>query len=622
MQPKAEQYRGFARRALLVGAAQVGLVGALAGRLWQLQVEEVERFRFLAESNRASQRLLVPPRGRILDRAGRPLADNVPIYRVRIVREQARDLRGVLADLAAIIEIDPRRIEDVVAQATRQRAFVPVSVREDLSYDEVTRIAVHAPDLPGVLLDAGLSRIYPQSELLAHILGYVGPATREDLGQDQDPLLRLPEFKIGKSGIERAYDRELRGRAGLYRVEVNAIGREIRGLEERDGEQGRDLELSLDLELQRYCFARLAETRAASAVVLDVNSGAVLAMASVPSYDPAVFAAGLTPEVWKKLRDDPAHPLVNKCIRGQYPPGSTFKMMTALAALEAGVVTPRTEIFCSGVVQLGEAKFHCWKSTGHGRMSLIDGLAQSCDCYFYELARRVGVDGIAAMSKRFGLGAPVGVDLPGEQAGLVPTAAWKKQRFGVPWQKGETLVIGIGQGYMLTTPLQLALMTARLCNGGRAVKPWFVRGPTGHVAQGQGGAAPPVGVQAAHLRWVLQGMGEVVNGRRGTARQARLEDPSILLAGKTGTAQVRRITKSERLTGSHKRKDRPWADRDHALFVCFAPVDVPRFAVAVVVEHGESGAKTASPMARDIMAKTIEIDPRPARPGIVAAVAG
>jgi penicillin-binding protein 2 len=331
-----------------------------------------------------------------------------------------------------------------------------------------------------------------------------------------------------------------------------------------------------------------------------------------------VFATGLTPEVWRGLRDDPRHPLVNKGIRGQYPPGSTFKMVTALAALDAGVVTPQTTVFCPGHMQLGEARFHCWKAYGHGRMALVDALAESCDVYFYEIARRVGVDAIAATARRFGLGEPVGIDLPGEQPGLVPTSAWKKQRFGVPWQRGETLVIGIGQGYMLTTPLQLALMTARLCNGGRAVRPWFVRGPEAHVADGRGLAPASIGVRPQHLAWVLQGMSEVVNGRRGTARQARLADPAVLLAGKTGTAQVRRITKSERLSGAHKRRDRPWHERDHALFVAYAPVAAPRFAVAVVVEHGESGAKTAAPIARDIMAKALDITPRPAGPDALA----
>jgi penicillin-binding protein 2 len=611
MQQKAERYRIFGRRALLLGAAELGLFGLLGGRLWQLQVQDTDRYRLLAENNRVSQRLVVPPRGRILDRHGRPLAQNVPIYRVRVVREQTKDLRRTLEVLAELIPIEPKRVEDVLNQAMRQRAFVPISVREDLTYDEVSTIAVNSPALPGVLLDAGLHRHYPESELLSHILGYIGPPSRDEVAADEDPLLRLPEFRIGKNGIERAYDKELRGRSGIYRVEVNSIGREIRELERTDGEHGHDLRLSIDLDLQRYCFERLTESQAASAVVLEVATGAVRAMVSVPSFDPAVFTNGLTSEVWRSLRDDPRHPLVNKSIRGQYPPGSTFKMITALAALEAGVITHTTEVFCPGHLSLGNARFHCWRAGGHGRMALVPALAQSCDVYFYDVARRVGVDAIAAMAGRFGLGEPLGIDLPGEQGGLVPTSEWKKQRFGVPWQRGETVIVGIGQGYLTATPLQLAVMTARLCNGGKEVHPWFVEGDRAHVAEGRDAPAASLGLKEANLRWVLQGMHDVIHGGRGTARAAALPLEGVLMGGKTGTAQVRRITKAERASGAHKRKDRPWKDRDHALFVCFAPFEAPRYAVSVIVEHGESGSKTAGPIARDIMARALEIDRAP-----------
>jgi penicillin-binding protein 2 len=283
-------------------------------------------------------------------------------------------------------------------------------------------------------------------------------------------------------------------------------------------------------------------------------------------------------------------------------------MITALAALEAGLVTPTTEVFCPGHMSLGNARFHCWRARGHGRMQLVQALAQSCDVYFYEIARRVGVDVIAAMAQRFGLGGQLGIDLPGEQSGTVPTTEWKKKRFGVSWQKGETLIVGIGQGFLTATPLQLAIMTARLCNGGRAVHPWFVQGEAAHVGEGQGEAPPEVGVSSANLHWVLQGMREVVHGSRGTARSAALPLEGVLMGGKTGTAQVRRITKADRASGAYKRKDRPWNERDHALFVCFAPFDAPRLAVSVVVEHGESGSATAGPIARDIMHKALELD--------------
>ncbi|MFL5332732.1 MAG: penicillin-binding protein 2 [Geminicoccaceae bacterium] len=602
MQQEADRARCFTRRALFVGGAQVAFFGALAARLYHLQVERSADFALLAEDNRANQRLLVPPRGRIVDRLGRPLARNVPTYRMLVIREQARELRPLLERLAALVTLEPDRIAAVLEESRVRRAFVPLLVREDLSWDEVARVAIHSPELQGAVLDSGLLRDYPEGSVLAHVLGYVGAVNPAEQAADQDPLLQLPEFRIGKSGIERRYDAVLRGRAGQSRVEVNATGREIRELDRREGTPGADVRLALDLDLQRFCVTRLSSESSASAVVVDVRSGGVLALASVPSFEPAAFTGGLRPSVWNELRDDPRTPLVNKCIRGQYPPGSTFKMMTALAALEAGI-QPTYQAFCPGHLSLGSAVFHCWKEHGHGTIAMVQALGQSCDVYFYDLARRVGVDAIAAMATRFGLGGKLGIDLPGEQAGLIPTTAWKKATLGQSWQKGETLVCGIGQGYVSVTPLQLAVMAARLANGERAVQPWL-------VAPGEPGDPPPMlGVPHAHLDVVRAGMREVIHGGRGTARAADLGLPGVEMAGKTGTAQVRRISRADRAVGRHKRKDLPWAERDHALFVCFAPFAEPRYAVAVVVEHGMSGSKFASPIARDIMRRTLELGP-------------
>ena len=601
MQLEADRARSFGRRALVLGGAQLAFFGALGARLYHLQVQRSAEYALLAEDNRANQRLLIPPRGCILDRLGRPLARNVPTYRMLVIREQAGDLRATLQRVAGLVRLPPERIDGVLAEARVRRAFVPLPVRDDLTWEEVARLAVRSPALPGVVLEAGLLRDYPHGDVLAHVLGYVGAVNRAEQATDDDPLLQLPEFRIGKSGIERSHDTSLRGRAGFSRVEVNAIGREIRELDRREGEPGADLQLSLDLDLQRFCVARLSSQLSASAVVLDVRTGGVLALASVPSYDPAAFAGRLRQSVWGELRDNPRTPLVNKCIRGQYPPGSTFKMMTALAALESGIA-PSFQISCPGYTNLGSARFHCWKEHGHGRIGMVQALGQSCDVYFYDLARRVGIDAIAAMAHRFGLGQTLDIDLPGEQPGLIPTTAWKKAALGQSWQKGETLVCGIGQGFVLATPLQLAVMTARLANGGRAVVPWLGRVP--------GPEAPTsIEVPQASLDIVLSGMREVVNGPRGTARAAALGLPGIEMGGKTGTSQVRRISRADRAAGRHKRKDIAWANRDHALFVCFAPCVEPRFAVSVIVEHGEGGSKVAAPIARDIMRKAFELFP-------------
>jgi penicillin-binding protein 2 len=602
-QQESDRVRSFTRRGIVLGGAQLALFGALAGRLYHLQVQKGSEYSLLAEDNRVNQRLLIPARGRILDRKSRPLAINIPTYRVRIVPEQARDVPGTLERLSRIVTIEPERIAELNVQANALSPFMPIMVREDLTWEEVALIAVNTPDLPGVMLDAGLLRQYPQGPVLAHILGYVGAVSEAEQTEDRDPLLRLPDFRIGKTGIERSYDKVLRGRSGLSQVEVNALGREIREVERREGEPGGDIGLSLDLELQQFCFERLSLELSASAVVLDVRSGGILALASVPSYDPSLFTNGLKRSVWTELSTSPRTPLVNKCIRGQYPPGSTFKMMTAMAALEAGIITPSYRAHCSGSTWIGAAEFHCWKDHGHGRLDLLQALGQSCDVYFYDVARRTGIDTIAAMANRFGLGQVLGVDLPGEQPGNIPTTAWKKQRFGVGWHKGETLVCGIGQGYVNATPLQLAVMAARLATG-RKIVPALVHGPV---------TAPPepLGVSQANLEAVLRGMREVVHGARGTARQAALDLPGIEVAGKTGTSQVRRMTATERAMGAERRKklEVPWIQRDHALFVCFAPYQDPRYAVSVVVEHGVGGAKVAAPIARDIMRKALELEP-------------
>jgi penicillin-binding protein 2 len=607
MQQEAERIRWFRRRSILLGAGTAGVFGALVGRLWYLQMEQGERYQLLSEENRVNQRLILPPRGRILDRAGRPLAENIPTYRVRIVRELTKDVPGTLQRLAGIVALSPERIDEVIRQARLRPRFVPVSVRDDLDWEEVSQIAVRAPELPGVILESGMVRRYPEGQVAVHVLGYVAPVSEPELKSDPDPLLQLPEFRIGKQGVERSYDTTLRGRAGVSRMEVNAVGREIRELDRDDGTAGTDLKLSLDLDLQRFCMNRMASEVSASAVLMDVRTGGVLALASVPSFEPSLFQNGITTQNWATLRDDKLAPMVAKTFKGEYPPGSTFKMMTALAGLETGVIKPDTRIHCSGSTWLGRIEFHCWKKGGHGSVDLARSLEGSCDVYHYEVARRLGIDRLAEYARRFGLGELTGIDLPGERPGVMPTVDWKRAKLKQPWHKGETLISGIGQGYVLATPLQLAVMTARLCNGGRKVSPWLVESGERHGACCTN-EPEPVGVTKEHIDLVLNGMYRVVNGPAGTARAAALLTPGIQMAGKTGTSQVRRISKADRLSGAYKRKDIPWEQRDHALFVGYAPFTEPRYAVAVVVEHGGGGSAVAAPIARDILDRVLQLD--------------
>jgi len=600
-----ERQKLFTRRTALLAGGKAVLLSALVGRLYYLQVVESENYRTLAEENRINLRLLAPPRGRIVDRLGRPLAVNRQNYRVVVVAEQANDVEATLDALGRIIDISDGERRRVLRDVGRKRKFVPVPVRGNLDWEAVAQIEVNAPDLPGVAIDEGQSRHYLHGEDFAHVLGYVAPVSENEI--NGDPLLELPGFRIGKAGIEKVYDLSLRGNGGSSEVEVNAVGRVIRELNRKEGEPGTDIALTIDMDLQRLATQRL-EGESGSAVVLDVRTGDVLALVSTPGFDPNAFNRGLSNEEWHGLISNPRAPLSNKAIAGQYAPGSTFKLAVALAGLEKGAINPNTTVKCWGRVRLGNARFHCWKRGGHGPVDLHKALTQSCDVYFYEVAKRVGVDRISAMARRLGMGQTLGLDLPGERTGLLPTRDWKLATIGVPWQMGETLISGIGQGYVLATPLQLAVMTARIANGGRAVTPRLARGVP--PPEGAEPEQPPedLGLVPGHLRLVREGMIDVVNGRRGTARASAIKEPGMEMAGKTGTSQVRRISKAEREAGVFKNEDLPWKRRDHALFVGYAPIDAPRYAVAVVVEHGGGGSKAAAPVARDILAMAQKLD--------------
>ena len=603
MQRDGDRQKLFTRRTALLAGGKLVLLSTLVGRMYYLQVLESERYATLADENRINIRLLSPPRGRIVDRFGVPVAVNQQNHRVVLVPKDAEPIKATLDALGAIINIGEAERRRILREAGRRRSFIPITVRENLSWEEVARIEVNTPDLPGVMIDVGRSRHYPHGESIASVLGYVAAVSEEEI--DGDPLLQLPGFRIGKTGIEKVYDRALRGTGGSSQVEVNAVGRVIKEIERQEGQPGTEVTLTLDMELQELASRRLAGESAA-AVVLDVHTGDVLAMVSTPGFDPNAFNRGLGAEQWKALISNPRAPLVNKAVAGQYAPGSTSKMVVALAALEKGVITPASRIFCSGSLKVGKAEFHCWKRGGHGDVDLTKGITQSCDVYFYEIARRTGIDRIAAMARKFGLGQVLGVDVPGEVAGLVPTREWKQATIGGTWHLGETLIAGIGQGPILVTPLQLAVMTARIVNGGFAVEPHVTRDIVdrkGALPRDRGGFES-LGVSPRHLDLVRRGTDGVVNDPLGTARRAHIAEPGFEMGGKTGTVQVRRITKAEREKGVRKNEDLPWKERDHAVFVGYAPVHAPRYAAAVVVEHGGGGSKVAAPIAHDLLLAT------------------
>ena len=594
----------FSRRAFVVGGLQFFGIAILGFRLAWLQIAQGTRYKTLSDKNRINVRMLAPSRGHIVDRFGVPLAINRQSYRLLIIPEQAKEIEQTLKVLQTIIHLDEAEISSVLHNTQKVSKFIPITIKEDLEWEDVAKVEVNLPDLPGILIDVGEIRTYPYREATAHVVGYVRSASERDL--DGDPILRLPGFKTGKTGIEKVYDKELRGKAGAVEVEVNVVGREIRDLRRKESEVGQRVTLTIDGELQRFTQEALSDHTSASALIMDAHTGAIYALASHPAFDPGIFVQNLSQEAWQSMLENPALPQTNKAIAGQYPPGSTFKMITGLAGLEAGVINRNTKVFCPGYYEYGKDRFHCWKVGGHGRMDIHSALEQSCDTYFYKMATDLGIDAIADMARRLGLGSKLNFELSEEKAGLVSDQNWKRTKFGEKWYPGETIVSSIGQADMRATPLQLAVMTARLVNGGYAVKPW-VAGFLGNEYLGRE-TWNKLNISAEHLSIIVEGMNRAVNSQKGTAYASRIDEDGFQMGGKTGTAQVRRITKEQRRLGI-KNKDLPWKDRHHALFVGYAPTHNPRYVCSVVVEHGVSGSAAAAPIAKKLLMQAQLRDP-------------
>jgi penicillin-binding protein 2 len=601
--------RTINRRTLLLGGSMAAFIAVLGARMRYMQVDQADEFRLLAEENRINIRLIPPARGLILDRNGKLIAGNEQNYRVVITREEAGDVDLVLARLQQVIPLKPEDLDKSRKEIDRRSSFVPIVVADWLRWEDLSAVAVNAPALPGVNPEVGLSRHYPRDQDFAHVVGYVGPVSEADLAEleDPDPLLQIPKFQIGKIGVERWMEQQLRGRAGTKQIEVNSVGRVMRELDRQEGAAGADIRLTIDADIQNYCQARLGEESAAI-VLMDVRTGDILAATSAPSFDPNLFVRGISQTDYSTLMENDHRPLANKAVQGAYPPGSTFKMVTGLAALEAGVINAETTVNCPGYLEFGGRRFHCWKRGGHGRVDMERSLKESCDVYYYEIAQRVGIDKIAEMGRRLGLGQRHDLPMSAITEGVMPDKAWKFERHKAEWRIGDTINASIGQGYVLASPLQLAVMTARLATG-RAVAPRLI------LAVGEEEVpvpeAPALGLQPANLRAVQQGMFAVINAQGGTAASSRIADETMLFAGKTGTSQVRNISAAERASGVIRNDQLPWNRRDHALFVGYAPANDPKVAVAVVVEHGGGGSAVAAPIARDAVLRALYGDVPP-----------
>jgi len=599
--------RIFNRRTMLIGMGKLGLIFVLFARLFSLQILGAKKYKKLSDRNSLRVRFLIPPRGMMLDRNQKVLADNVEKYNAYFIAEEAIQhpnitLDDVLNLLTKKLDLKEKDLKRIDRDIKKQRKFLPVLIKSNLSWEKMGELEAGNLDMPGVFVEQVLERYYPYKQVASHTLGYVGMADLEDLPESDTILEKLPNFRIGKSGLEKKYDMELRGHPGeLYQV-VNSVGRVVETFEEDKTTSipGRDLHLTIDAELQKYT-SEIIDEKSAGVVVMNIHNGDVLAMTSVPEYDLGLFEGGIQKEVYRELSQSVYKPFMNKPVEGTYPPGSTFKMIVALAGLESGVITPYTRVKCPGHFTHGGHKYHCWQKNGHGSVDLVEALQKSCDVFFYELALKVGIENINTMAKKFGLGEKTGIELFGEKEGLIPSRRWKKKTFGEPWYHGNTILTSIGQGYTLTTPLQLAVMTARIANGGKAVTP--------HIVKTAGGKSDfaSMNIDPKNLAVIQKGMFDVVNKKNGTAYWTRFIQNGNRMAGKTGTSQVRRITQKERLEGRKKEEEFEWKQRHHALFVGYAPADNPKYAVSVIVEHGRGGSVTAAPIASKVLRKVLEL---------------
>ncbi len=597
MPKESEKQRVFSRRAVIFGSVQALAFSVLAGRLFYLQFIRSSEYKTLSENNRIKLQLVTPERGLLFDRNGMPLAINEKNYRL-FIDYSTLDQDSFQASVDKLHDLlpMPEEIHQQLKSARVSTAARPVMIFEHLRWEDVSLIELNIISLPGMYIDIGQLRHYPLLDKAAHLLGHVGAVTESELSEGDQPLLRLPDFKVGKNGVEKLLEDKLRGTAGIRQLEVNVHGMPVREVSKKDSVPGETVRLTIDRELQEYTAERVKD-ESASVVVMEVDTGNILAFTSMPGFNPNSFSKRISHKEWEGLTKNQKSPLLNKALTGQYPPGSTFKMIVGLAALEAGVVNPRETVYCPGHFMLGNHQFNCWKGGGHGYMNYHTAIEQSCDTYFYTIADRLGIARIKEMAQRFGLGQLPNLGLVSEKSGLIPDPEWKMKSYKQRWTGGDTINASIGQGYVLATPLQLAIMTARMANGRKVVPRLWV--PEG----AEDVSFEPLSIQESLLELNREAMNAVVNDKKGTAYWKRIAEPRFAFAGKTGTSQVRRIKQR-----GMDQKLLPWKYRHHALFVGFAPVDAPKYAMAVCVEHGGGGSSAAAPVARDVLLKIQQLD--------------
>ncbi len=578
----------FLRRTLFLGILQLFLIVILLGRMYYLQIIEGSHYHLLAEDNRIASRPLVPLRGQIYDCKGIPLVQNETSFRVVLLADQKEEIEKTLETLSGIISLSEEEKEEIFKMMKKKRALDSLIIKDNLTWPEVSAIELHATALPGISIEIGSVRKYPEVLQGAHLLGYVASPSEKE--QIDDLMLSIPGLKVGKGGVEKYFDSRLRGTPGRSAFEVNAKRKVVRELHQIASIPGEDIHLTIDARLQAYAQDVLSGYESASAVILDIQNGNVLALVSTPSFNPNLFPQGISHKDWHELRDNPYVPLTNKATSGLYAPGSTVKLFVALAALHANIIDKTSTVYCPGYIYVGNHKFHCMHS--HGTVNVSRAISESCDVFFYEIAKRVGIDRLSALCEDFGLGTGGLEGYPHIKKGLVPTKAWKKEKKNANWTVSDTIQVGIGQGYMLATPLELVVAIARLAGGGKKLIP--------HLEDEGNVSFKDMGYDQQHLDLILEAMIATANTPSGTAFRWRIPVEGMEMAGKTGTSQVRRITMQQRKAGQTKTTHLPWKYREHGLFVGYAPINHPRYAITVVVEHA-GGASLAVQAARDIL---------------------
>jgi len=578
----------FNRRTFILFLLKLSLFSAVGWRLYNIQILDSSKYKTMSKKNQIDLEIIFPVRGKIFDRNRVLIAKNEKVYDVYLIPENTKSINNTLNALSQFIDIDFAKRRKIIELSTQVKKFEKIKIFENISWSVLEKIETNKYNLQGIFIAEDYLRVYPYKDNFSHLLGYISKPNQQELAL---PFIsKMPNLDIGKEGLEKSFNPLLVGKAGQREIEVNSNGRIIREISKVDSIRGKEISLSIDLRIQQYAINLLKSHRAGSINVINIKNGEILCMASTPTYDPNKIIQKPNKEYWESILANTLSPLTNRSIQGLYSPGSTFKMIVAIAALKHGIINTETTHSCTGKIGFGNRLYHCWKTNGHGKMNVTDAIKQSCDVFFYEISKKLGIYKIAEVAKDFGLGQSYDISMPNQKTGIVPNKKWKKEKIGESWYAGETLISAIGQGFVLTNPFQLVVMTSIIASDGKMIEPTIIKGNRVNFKTNE--------KYFKEIKIIKKAMFKVVNENKGTAFKSRLDD--IKFAGKTGTSQVRRISLSERESDDFREKEQEWKNRDHALFVGYMPYDDPKYSISVIIEHGGSGASTAAPIAKQI----------------------